>query len=311
METSSISLNNRTELTSTTSTPTSKNAYYRFFCNPSLLVANLFYILPDQSLKTTTSSTKNASVPTVSGDNPVNSWDPSGNATMGPIYPAPTTTTTVPKNPSVILQAQNGSTHYLYISPGVVTVGVLVTNEQPSISSVPGYSSPLDVEFCSEGHLSEPATMSACTPNGSVAVGTTSMLMLSNNGSFAGGSLYFFGVQSGNPNHFSTLPSYYFNPPQSVNGNTSPLPPDCTGWDDCNTDGSEFSSDASYSTSSNNSSSLEQCSYLENIGAGNNISGNNSYSLASFNYSYIAKIQFNWVGSGYVKYGKTASAAMS
>jgi hypothetical protein len=78
VETSSISLNNRTELTSTTSTPTSKNAYYRFFCNPSLLVANLFYILPDQSLKTTTSSTKYASVPTVSGDNPVNSWDPSG-----------------------------------------------------------------------------------------------------------------------------------------------------------------------------------------------------------------------------------------
>jgi hypothetical protein len=51
--------------------------------------------------------------------------------------------------------------------------------------------------------------------------------------------------------------------------------------------------------------------YAENIGAGNNISKNNSYSLASFNYSHIAKIQFNWVGSGYVKYGNTASAAMS
>ncbi len=78
METSSISLNNQTELTSTTSTPTSKNAYYRFFCNPLLLAANLFYILPDQRPKTTTSSTKYASVPTVSNDNPVENWDPSG-----------------------------------------------------------------------------------------------------------------------------------------------------------------------------------------------------------------------------------------
>ncbi len=78
MKTSSISLNNQTELTGTTSTSTSKNAYSRFFCNPSLLVANFFYILPAQSLKTTTSSSKYASVPTVSGDNPVNNGDPSG-----------------------------------------------------------------------------------------------------------------------------------------------------------------------------------------------------------------------------------------
>jgi hypothetical protein len=265
VETSSNSLNNQTELTGTTSTSTSKNAYSRFFCNPPFLAANFFCILPAQRPKTTTSSTKYASVPTVSGDNPVNSWDPSGYATMGPIYPAPTTTTTEPKN-LLVLQAKNRSTYYLYISPGVKSVSAQVTNEQPSISSAPGYSSPLDVEFCSDGPFSEPATMSDCTPNGSVSVGTTSMLMLSNNGSFAGGSLYFFGVQSGNPNHFPPLPSYSFNPPQSVNGNTSPLPPDCTGWDDCNTDGSEFSSDASYSTSSNSSSSLEQCSYLENIG---------------------------------------------
>ncbi len=76
METSSISLKNQTELTSTTSS--SKNAYSRFFCNPSLLATNFFYILPVQRPKTTTSSSKYASVPTVSGDNPVNSWDPSG-----------------------------------------------------------------------------------------------------------------------------------------------------------------------------------------------------------------------------------------
>ncbi len=78
VETSSISLNNQTELTGTTSTPTSKNAYYRIFCNPSLLAANFFYILSDQRPKTTTSSTKYASVPTVSGDNPVTNGDPSG-----------------------------------------------------------------------------------------------------------------------------------------------------------------------------------------------------------------------------------------
>ena len=82
MKTSSISLNNQTELTGTTSTSTSKNAYSRFFCNPSLLVANFFYILPDQRPKTTTSSTKYASVPTVSGDNPVNASDPSGTSVV-------------------------------------------------------------------------------------------------------------------------------------------------------------------------------------------------------------------------------------
>ena len=74
----SISLKNQTELTGTTSTSTSKNAYSRFFCNPSLLTANFCYILPAQRPKTTTSSTKYASVPIVSGDNPVNGWDPSG-----------------------------------------------------------------------------------------------------------------------------------------------------------------------------------------------------------------------------------------
>jgi hypothetical protein len=83
VETSSISLKNQTELTSTTSTPSSKNAYSRFFCNLPLLVANFFYILPVQRPKTTTGSTKNASVPTVSGDNPVNSWDPSWESGWG------------------------------------------------------------------------------------------------------------------------------------------------------------------------------------------------------------------------------------
>ena len=83
METSSISLNNQTESTSTTSTSTSKNTYSRFFCNPSLLVANFFYILYDQKSKTTTSSTKNASVPTGSWDNPMTGCDPSGEFTVG------------------------------------------------------------------------------------------------------------------------------------------------------------------------------------------------------------------------------------
>jgi hypothetical protein len=87
VETSSISLNNQTELTSTTSTPTSKNACSRFFCNPPLLAASFFCILPDQSLKTTTSSTKYASVPTVSGDNPVMGWDPSGELVGSPDCP--------------------------------------------------------------------------------------------------------------------------------------------------------------------------------------------------------------------------------
>ena len=78
METSSISLKNQTELTDTTSTSSSKNTYSRFFCNLPLLVANFFYVLHGQGSKTTTSSTKNALVPTVSEDNPVTGWDESG-----------------------------------------------------------------------------------------------------------------------------------------------------------------------------------------------------------------------------------------
>ncbi len=74
----SISLKNQTDLTGTTSTPSSKNTYSYFIVEHIFLAANYIDILPAQRPKTTTSSTKYASVPTLSGDNPVNSWDPSG-----------------------------------------------------------------------------------------------------------------------------------------------------------------------------------------------------------------------------------------
>ncbi len=68
----------QSDLTGTTLTPISENPYSYFFSEPPFLATNFFYTLPDQRPRTTTNSTKDASVPKFSGDDPVNSWDPSG-----------------------------------------------------------------------------------------------------------------------------------------------------------------------------------------------------------------------------------------
>jgi hypothetical protein len=82
VKTSSISLNDQTDLTGTSST--SESTYFYFFSEHTFLLATYFYILPYQSPKTVLRSTIYVSVPTVSRDNPVTEWDPSGKSGLPP-----------------------------------------------------------------------------------------------------------------------------------------------------------------------------------------------------------------------------------
>ena len=277
METSSISLNNQTELTSTTSTPTSKNAYSRIFCNLPLLAANFFYILPDQSLKTTTSSTKYASVPTVSNDNPVGNWDPSGEfyRVFNKMYPGWKYLKVVGNISNVVIDVQD--------------------NFQPLYSGMTDGG--MDIQFCQDGPYSE-AVPGMCQPNSWIPDQAYSMFNIRPNwtakesGFNSSELLYYFNGNRGNGEHFGNYSNEIFGSSQS--GYPVQGPPDDDGCPLVDYGGE--GEDAAYQmNNSNQRLSNTECNSIFSLVSSTHLG---AIAASEISYDYFGSLSYTLVVSG-------------